>query len=374
MRKLTVLISLALLLATVLGASEAPYAGPELRLDYRGPVLVDNSQLRYPPSEKLAFRTEDHLARNAEHLLPLRPALDTWAARLGVHPRILIAVVEAAFGTGPVAGSRNELDTVAQLASALATAFEQAGDQPLAATKAVRAVADAFALPLELPADLALERSSAVAVRGSGPPLFGFFQPPWEIGDTWAGGGAHGDTGSGLQNALDFWGEFRNWGEDVSQWLVAATQAGTARVWSSCGMSIIHGNGWETGLYHLDNIRVADFQTVGRNTELANYADNLAQATCAGGSSSGPHVHMAISFQGERVLIDEVNIDFTAFSHHVGVGQYDTDCSRSFYSHETLGTICPNFDQLRNDSPDPGGLLFADGFESGSTSAWSGTT
>lgn len=362
------------LVASGLGASETVYAGPALQLDYRGPVLVDNSQFRYPPSEKLAFRSTDYLAQEAPHLMALRPALDTWAARLGVHPRVLIAVTEAMFGSAYAAGTRAEFDRVAELASALATAFERAEKGPLAASQAVRAVAGAFALPLVLPTELAAPRPSAKIVRGSGPPLFGYFQPPWEIGDTWAGGGAHGDTGSGLQNALDFWGEFRNWGQDVSQWPVAATQAGTVRVWSSCGMSIIHGNGWETGLYHLDNIQVADFQTVNRNTQLANYADNLAQATCAGGSSTGPHVHMAISFEGERVLIDEVNVDFTAWSHHVGVGQYDTDCSRSYYSHQTLGTICPNFDQLRNDAPDPGGLLFADGFESGNTSAWSDTT
>ena len=74
----------------------------------------------------------------------------------------------------------------------------------------------------------------------SDPPVFGWFQPPWEIGDTWAGGGAHGDTGT--CNALDYWGERRDWGADLSLWWVTAIQAGTARVWSECSVSVIHAN------------------------------------------------------------------------------------------------------------------------------------
>lgn len=121
--------------------------------------------------------------------------------------------------------------------------------------------------------------------------------PPWPVGDTWAGGGAHGDT----HNALDFWGTYQEWVEDTSAHRVTAMQSGTVRVWSSCGLSVVHDNGWVTDYYHLDNIRVADLAIAERNERLANYADNEAQATCSGGWSTGPPVHMSLTQNGSAI-------------------------------------------------------------------------
>ena len=150
-------------------------------------------------------------------------------------------------------------------------------------------------------------------------------------------------------------------------------QSGTARVWSSCGMAVIHPNGWVTDYYHLDNIQVADRASVQRNQRIANYADNEPQAICSGGWSSGPHVHMSVSYNGSGVAVDSANLDFTAFSHHEGVGDYDTNCTRSWYNHYTEGKICPNYDQLLNNAPSTDPPLFRDDFETGSTVIWSST-
>ncbi len=359
-----------LLLSSVPGAaSEVVYRGPTLETDYTGAVLIDNSWFRYPASEKLAFRTATYLDELAPHLLPLRPAIDTWAARLAVHPRILIVATDAYFRQRPIVGDRADMDQVKDLAAGLAEVYGHAPHDPLAATRALHSIDQAYGLGVSIPASWAEARGGTVP-RGAAPLLFGYFQPPWERGDTWAGGGAHGDTGSGLQNALDHWGEFRVWGQDTSQWWVAAMQAGTVRVWSTCGLTVIHDGGWETSLYHLDNIQVADFAVVERDTRLANYANTEPQALCTGGASSGPHVHMAVYHDGNRVLVDESNLDFTAYSFHVGEGQYDTNCTRSYYTHYSQGTVCPNSDQLLNDAPEFDGLIFADGFESGTTSQW----
>ncbi len=370
-RSVSIYLCLITLFAGIGWTSEMAYRGPTLLATYEGPIVVHNSQVVYTSLDKLTFSTETHLELHAPELMELRPAIDSWAARAGVHPRVLIALVRGAFQGEIAVSNRNNLDTVADLALGLATVLEEEKASALAASKAYEAVRNAYGIEERPSPELARAKLNARAV-GGGPPLFDYFQPPWEIEDTWAGGGAHGDTGSGTRNALDFWGAFRNWGADVSAWWVAATQVGTARVWSSCSMSVIHPNGWETSYYHLENIQVADMQQVNRNHRLANYADDEAQALCNGGASTGPHVHVAMFFDGQRVEVDETQLDFTSFSHHVGIGQYDSNCNTSYYTLEGGSRVCPFADQLLNDAPSTSGELFADGFEDGSTSAWSG--
>lgn len=365
MRKFLLSLLLGGLLGAPVSASDARYTGPPLQATYDGPVLVDNSQYRYTGTDRLSFSTADYLANKYPKLLPVRPAIDTWSSRLGIHPRVLSAVVNDYFAGLQVIGDRSDFDAVVQVASALATTYAAQAPHPLAASRAARATADALFFELRPPAELVANRPTR-AFAPSAPALFGYFQPPWEIGETWAGGGAHG----GSHNALDFWGAYQEWGDNTSAHWVAAMQSGTVRVWSSCGMTVVHPNGWVTDYYHLDNIQIADGATVQRNDRIANYADNHAQATCSGGGSSGPHVHMSVSYDGSGISVDKDNLDFTAFSHNAGVGDYDADCSRSWYNHYTSGKICVYYDQLLNNAPSalP---LFTDGFETGNTTIWS---
>jgi hypothetical protein len=350
-------------------ASQSTYTGPRLSADYSGPVLVDNSQMRYTGQDMLSFSTADELQRRAPNLMALRPTIDTWSAMHAIHPRVLIQVLKGYWPDHEAVGSRHEIELVHEIATGLALIWLQHQGDALAASKAVYAVAAAYGLSLSFDDGLAAARE--LPPTGAAPPVFGWFQPPWEIGDTWAGGGVHGDTGTGIRNALDYWGEYRGWGEDLSQWWVAAMQAGTARVWSICSVSIIHDNGWTTTYYHLENIQLSDFQVVERNEIVSNYANDLATATCQGGSSTGPHVHQAVYHDGVRVEINETNLDFTAYSHHPGVGQYDFDCATSWYNHYTLGKVCPAYDQLLNNAPPSGCEIFCDAFELGNTDAWS---
>ena len=71
-----------------------------------------------------------------------------------------------------------------------------------------------------------------------------------------------------------------------------------------------------------------------------------------------------------RAVVDSANVDFTAFSHHSGPGDYNTNCDESWYNHFSEGKICPNYDRLLNNAPSalP---MFTDGFETGSTTIWS---
>lgn len=287
-------------------------------------------------------------------LLALRPAIDTWASRLGIHPRVLVPVVSNYFDGAPVTGDSADIEAVIKIATALASVYTNCLPDFLAATRAVAAAARALSFKLRLPPELAQGQPAQLqqqGVQGSAPGLFGYLQPPWLIGETWAGGGAHGGS---THNALDFWDPDTccSWGANVSQVWVSAMQSGTVRVWSSCGMAVIHPNGFVTDYYHLDNIQVADFTTVERNDPLSNYANNFAQATCAGGSSTGPHVHMSVSYNGQSVWVDESQLDFTAFSHHASGQAYDTNCNTSWYNHFSEDTVCPWFDLL-NDTPQP---------------------
>lgn len=365
-RRLFPLLLLGWLLGAPAIASEARYTGRVLETDYAGPILIDNSQFRYTGPDRLSFSLADLLAKKYPELLPLRPAIDTWASRLGIHPRVLSAVVNDYFTGLEIVGDQNDFDAVVQVASALATVYQEQAPDPLAASRAVEATSDALFFEFHPPAELAVSRSTRATQAPAAPILYGYFQPPWEIGDTWAGGGAH----SRAHNSLDFWGRWVPWGGDTSPYWVAAMQSGTARVWSSCSIDIVHPNGWVTHYYHLDHIQVADGASVQRNDRIANYADNKAQAICSGGGSSGPHVHMSISHEGNGVAVDSANVDFTAFSHHSGPGDYNTNCSESWYNHFSEGKICPNDDRLLNNAPSalP---MFTDGFETGSTTIWS---
>ena len=93
MRRLVLLLLLEWLLSGPVEASEARFTGRLLEATYTGSILIDNSQYRNTGADRLTFSTDDHLASKYPELLPLRPAIDTWASRLGIHPRVLSAVV-----------------------------------------------------------------------------------------------------------------------------------------------------------------------------------------------------------------------------------------------------------------------------------------
>ncbi|MEO1084908.1 MAG: hypothetical protein AAFY88_11755, partial [Acidobacteriota bacterium] len=76
MRKYFVVLSGVLIAAASAVASENSYHGPALRAHYEGPLLVDNSQLRYTGQDRLTFFAEDYLREHLPHLLPLRTAID----------------------------------------------------------------------------------------------------------------------------------------------------------------------------------------------------------------------------------------------------------------------------------------------------------
>lgn len=113
-------------------------------------------------------------------------------------------------------------------------------------------------------------------------PAFGL---PLAPGQSVGSAGIHSNDGStGVKNAIDL-----NPGDDI----VRAPLAGTVRVQHCSGgdwITVDHVDGWRTGYYHLENIKVGEGQQVEVGTELGNVGNALP----CGGSSSGAHVHFTL--------------------------------------------------------------------------------
>jgi LasA protease len=153
-------------------------------------------------------------------------------------------------------------------------------------------------------------------------------QFPWLQGQSWFFSGVHsngsGGSGTPFTNAaaLDFSPGGISWGSDTSNMWVAASAFGIPTKTSNCGFSILHSDGWETGYYHIENIQ--NFSgTINQNDKIGVIANTLAEATCAGGNASGPHVHFWLSHNGALTAINGTPL--SGWYVHAGRWEYDTD-------------------------------------------------
>lgn len=148
-------------------------------------------------------------------------------------------------------------------------------------------------------------------------------QMPWRQGYWWIPNGAHAHTGSGYPlSSIDVSYDWPRWGEET--YSVAAAHSGTVRVFSRCQVRVTNPNGWATNYYHLEGIQVRDGQWVNRNTKLADYADDRGNALCQGGSSTGPHLHFSLLYNGQYRSLQDVNLG--PYKIDVGRWSYDDNC------------------------------------------------
>lgn len=153
-------------------------------------------------------------------------------------------------------------------------------------------------------------------------------QLPYLRGESWVFNGVHdaagADVGDPLVNgaAIDFSPNWPAWGADTSNMWVVAAASGVPTKVSSCSVRVAHSDGWETGYYHLDKIPTFT-GSVNQNDKIGVIANNLAQAICSGGFSTGPHLHFTLRRNGAYVAINGTPL--SGWYIHSGRWNYDGD-------------------------------------------------
>lgn len=158
-------------------------------------------------------------------------------------------------------------------------------------------------------------------------------QLPFLNGLSWKFGGVHDTTGGGGPgssyndaSSLDFYPWPSAWGMDTSNMWVVAAGAGIPTRYSDCGYKISHSGvvnvGWETTYYHLEGAKdLVGF--VNRNDKIGVIANTEEEATCTGGSASGPHVHFSLKYNGAYTAINGTPL--SGWYVHTGRNNYDVD-------------------------------------------------
>jgi LasA protease len=155
-----------------------------------------------------------------------------------------------------------------------------------------------------------------------------FLQLPYLRGKSWRFNGVHnfaaGSFGSPFTDAssIDISPGWPSWNTDTSDMWVVAAASGTPTKISNCYFEINHADGWETDYYHLENIQ--NFSGwINQNDKIGVIANTLAEATCNGGSSTGPHVHFSLKRNGAFVAINGSSL--SGWDVHSGRWNYDSD-------------------------------------------------
>ena len=182
------------------------------------------------------------------------------------------------------------------------------------------------------------ESGAETVLAVSSLPPTNMLQLPWYQGYSWQSNGAHSHTGSGSPySSIDVSYDWPGWGAQT--YSVAAAHGGRVSVLSRCQVRVTNANGWSTNYYHMDNVRVSNGETIAVNTKLGVYAGNRNTALCEGGSSTGPHLHFSLLYNGRYVSLQGVNLG--VFRVSVGSYNYDNQCSRfNFYNLNTGNYQC----------------------------------
>ena len=180
--------------------------------------------------------------------------------------------------------------------------------------------------------DNPLNESNHVQITGEAGALAapaGLLQLPYLQGLTWRFGGVHNTSGGTTftdASALDFYPSNLAWGMDTSGMWVVAAASGIPTRYSDCGFKVSHSGalnvGWETTYYHLEGARYLS-GSINQNDKIGVIANTLAEATCTGGASSGPHVHFSLKYNGAFFAINGTPL--SGWYVHSGRYSYDVD-------------------------------------------------
>ena len=192
--------------------------------------------------------------------------------------------------------------------------------------------------------DTSTQKSGAIAAVANPTNLM---RLPWLLGQQgWSFNGVHSSNGACAnpvcaqpRSSIDFSNGWPAWGTNTTRSPVLAAIDGTVTVYSGCNLRITNANGWATNYYHLANIRVTNGSSVFVGQNIADFADNQAQALCQGGSSTGPHVHFMLVNAGAQVDIDQSDFSGWKVNATSVIRDYDSSCTRMYFTRDG-NTVC----------------------------------
>ncbi len=161
---------------------------------------------------------------------------------------------------------------------------------------------------------------------------------PFDHASSWHFNGVHtwtGDDDGQPMSSIDMTRTWSTrWGDNTDDDWVAAAHGGIVSLFSSCFMRITHPSGWATDYYHLSNVVPIHGAEVNAGDLIANNADNIEQALCQGGSSTGPHLHFSLLKNGERQALD--GVELSGWRIKAGDFSYDNNSTRMWIEKDGL--------------------------------------
>jgi len=363
--------------------------GPTYRLE-AAPALLSDGQFVWGPNVG-AFNIGAFLRSRNSPLGPYAADLELWASYSSVNPKVLLTVLEIRdgwvttlpAGTPPLAVSQRIEATAMQLAATfyehlhtwgarrLGLSNRPAGGPAIWYADGSVAILDASissgtaAIAAVLAADAYPEGFSIqdVAEPAAFPVVFGalfpgtdllsetnqinpltvppasLLQMPFPLGATWTASGPHSWNGGNYPppfSSLDFFTGGGTCGAPPNLYVVAAAAGSVYRPFGySCWLEIDHGGGWVTSYYHLRNLYSG--APLGRAAKVGTIACEL----CAGGFSTGPHVHFSLKYNGAYVSLEGVKL--SGWTVHAGSVPYTSG------SYERDGSSLAAYSAINND-------------------------
>jgi murein DD-endopeptidase MepM/ murein hydrolase activator NlpD len=163
-----------------------------------------------------------------------------------------------------------------------------------------------------------LDESNQITPQAA--PPSDLLQFPFPLGATWVASGPHSWNGGSYPppfSSLDFFTGGATCSNPPNLYAVAAATGAANRPYGyNCWLELDHGAGWVTSYYHLRNLYSG--APLSRNGKLGTIACEL----CAGGFSTGPHVHFSLKYNGAYASLEGVKL--SGWTVHVGAIPYDS--------------------------------------------------
>ena len=170
------------------------------------------------------------------------------------------------------------------------------------------------------------------------------FQFPFPLGATWAFGGPHSWAGNDIPpfSSMDFFAGGATCQAPPNLYSVVSAGGTAIRPYGyECWLDVDHGGGWSTSYYHLQNSIDPQGSQLNQNSSLGTIACEI----CAGGWSTGPHVHWSLKYNGAYVSLEGVKA--SGWTIHVGPESYNTgSIERDGVSLDPWNWVVNDYDTL----------------------------